>query len=812
MKTRHGFALTALCLTLAACSGGGGGGDGTDPECTTHLQCPAREYCEAESCIALPVDACRKDADCSGAETCVANACEAPAGDCSAPVAALAARQPVIEVAASSGKTAKTFEKRFPFPGNASQECTAQLSFKDLNGDGALQPYEDWTLSPAERAADLADRMTTAEKVAVLAHPVLTSDAQPVVTGIPPNTVAVPTATMNAQIDAGLRFGTSVQYAVTPRHRALWANAIQARCEASALGIPFVLSSQPTHSSGQGRTHSSGFSNWPNELSIGATRLPNHARQLGRFTSYEYRAVGLRMTLSPAANLATDPRWLGAQYSFGEDADAAGAMVEAFVEGAQGGWNQQTNVLLATDLGAGGVAAALGDFPGAGPAKDGWDARFAKGKLLSYPGNAFADHVAPFGRAVEKGAAAIVASYGIPETGPWTGLGVDGSTLEQVGASFNQKLLTDVLRGQLGFEGAVLAPPGVLDDAGVAPFGAPWGMETATKAARAAKAVNAGVDQFLGLTDTTAIFDAVTAGTITAARLDAAAARVLALSFQLGLFEDPYVDANAAAATIASSKGVSAGRQASADGIVVLVNNDKPSGWLDPYVNGEPTAGNAGNGTGKVLPAPPGIPYEAPGCNFYVAGDVNLNYVRSVYEGYGYLCNDMEQIKGQAADTEAKKMALCDYVFVRVKAPHVNDPDTGAWNYPAASLEHTDAELALVRAAREAISATAGSSAQLVVGVDGGRPAALGKLLELDPDAVVMTWAGQYPANPDADKMFLDVLFGIRAAARSAGAGKLPVSLPASDAAASTQLEDVAGDGAASTYVEGFGLDLKPFN
>jgi beta-glucosidase len=788
MKTRYGFAVTALCSILAACSGGGGGGG--DAECTTDAQCPS-------------------------GESCVANVCEPAAGgtECTAAVAALTARQPTLKVTAdvaglaSSGKTKKTFAKTFANPANASVTCTANLAFKDLNNDGALQPYEDWTLTAAERAADLVGRMNAAQKAALLAHPVLADDA----------TVSAPSATLNGQIDAGLRFGTSVQYTVTPRNRALWANAIQARSEASPLGVPFVLSSQPTHSSGQGRTHSRDFSIWPNELSVGATRLPNHARQLGRFTSYEYRAVGLRMALSPAANLATEPRWFGTQYTFGENATAAGAMVEAFVEGAQGAWNQNTNTLVGADLGAGGVAAALGDFPGAGAAKDGWDARFAKGKFLSYS-TKLGDHLAPFEKAIGKNVAAVVASYGVAETGPWTGLGgvVDGATIEQVGAAFNGKLLTDVLRGHYGFEGVVLAPPGVLEDA---PLGAPWGMETATMEQRAAKAVNAGVDQFLGVSDTTPIAAAVTSGAIAAARLDAAASRVLALAFQLGLFEDPYVSADDAAGAIASSKGGPAGRQASADGIVVLVNGNKPTGWLNPFdENGQPTSGNAGNGTGKVLPAPPGIPYGDPGCKFYVGGDVNLNYVRSVYDGYGFLCNDMEEINGKVADTEAKKAAYCDYVFIRVKAPHEDDSDTGAWKYPLASLEYTDAQLEAVRAAREAISGTAGSQAQLVVGVDGGRPAAIGKLLALDPNAVVMHWAGQYPANSqspgntDADKTFLDVLFGIRSSARSGGAGKLPVSLPASDAAASTQLPDVAGDGHDATFVEGYGLDLKPFN
>jgi beta-glucosidase len=802
MKTRHGFALTALCLILGACSGGGGGGD-SDPECTGDLQCPAGEFCEAELCVALPAGECRKEADCSGAETCVANVCEAPAGDCTAAVAALTARQPVIEVAASSGKTAKTFAKTFPNPTNATQECTAQLSFKDLNGDGALQPYEDWTLSPEERAVDLVGRMTTEQKVALLAHPQLTDDAA--VTGASNGAGNAVSTALKAKINAGLRFGSSVQYTSPSRARAFWANNVQAAAESTTLGIPFLLSSAPTHQSAPalGRRHSAEFSDWPYEAGLAATGSLGHTESMGRFVSYEYRVIGLRMTLGPSANVGTEPRWAHVPFTFGESSAVVAQHVGKFVTAAQATWTN-TGVIGNAALGAGGVATAVGDFPGAGPAKGGFDARLEKGRFLSYPGNHFDDHVAPFGAAVTAGAAAVVMSYGISETGPWTGLGglVSGTTLEQVGASFSPALIQDVLRGHYGFEGVVLAPPGVLNDASVAaPVGAPWGMTTATKVQRAAKAVNAGVDQFLGLTDTTPISDAVADGAITVARLDAAAAKALELAIRLGLFENPYVNAASAANTLSGSPGRTAGLEAQADSVLVLVNNPKPAGFLDDG----PTQGIAGNGTGKVLPAPPGVPYVAPGATMYVGGALDFDYVNGVVGGYSReFCNTRDV-------SPALQISGCEYVFIRVNAAGTADPDAGSLGYPTASLQYGASDgLDAVAAARAAIDAVPGSTAQLVVVIDGGRPSVLTEVLAYRPAAVVFGWYGQYPGNKDADKTILDVLFGVNA--KAAGAGRLPFGLAASDAAAASQQPDTAGDGADVLFGAGAGLDIKAFD
>jgi beta-glucosidase len=804
MNTRQWLVLAALLSSgLAACSGGGGGGETPPPQCANDLQCPAGDFCQSGSCVDLPAGQCRKDADCTAGQSCGAgNACvQQQLAECDkaanvARRAELVAAQPALAVRASSGKTVKAFTATFAsLAGDPSVSCEVQLQYRDLSGDGAAQPYEDWTRTPEARATDLLGRMTAGEKLALLAHATLSDNPTPAASGL--------TASTQAVVDAGIRFGVTAANAAQLTPRASWANALQERAEASAWGIPFVLSMEPAHSSGNGRLKARGFSQWPHEAGLGATADLALAESFGRIVAQEYRAIGVTMILSPAANLATDPRWFGSQFSFGENAAAAADMLGAYVKGLQG-----------ATLGKTGVAAVVGHFPGAGAAKDGLDGRLAKGKFLAYPGNRFDDHVAPFAKAFQNGAAGVLPAYAIPEAGAWTGQGglVNGATIEQVGASFNAALLTDVLRGQLDFGGLVVAPQGVLEDAGLAPLGAPWGMETATKAQRIAKAVGAGVDQFVGLSDTVAL----AAAGLLPARVDAAAGRALALAFRLGLFENPYVDPARAPALANTDAAYQAGLDAMNRGMVLLVNEAKPAGWLNGAGDGTQVAdkGNAGNGTLKVLPAPPGEPYVAAGCDYFVAGDFDLDYVRSVSAGYGNLTNDAPNVKGVTVTTAAQRMALSDYVFIRIAAPAAADPDSGPLGLPTPSLSYAGTDLAPmapVQAARAAIDGWSGapaSQAQIVVIVDAGRPSVVSELL--DPSygiaGLYLDWMGTMPGNAYADKVALDVAFGI-----VHGRGKLPVGLPASDAAAASQNEDLAGDGQDATFVRGVGFDTNRF-
>ena len=667
--------------------------------------------------------------------------------------------------------------------------CSVDLEFKDSNGNSTLDAYENWTLTPAERAADLASRMMPAQKMGLMAHPT-TTDAP---------------SSSNQDVSAGLttliqsqnvRFGLTHHSAGQLGARATWANNVQALCEATDLGIPFVISMEPANSVGDGRVKAAGFSRWPHELGLAAMGDNAKIEAFGKVVAQEYHAIGVRMALSPSADLGTDPRWYPNQFTFGEDSAAVADRVAAYVRGLQG-----------DTLGHDSVAAVVGHFPGAGAATGGWDGRLAKGKYLTYPGNHIDQHLAAFVGAFDAGVAGVMPAYGVPETGSWTGLSgtLDGTTIAQVGATFNSAIITDALRDHYHFDGLVLAPWGVLDDAGGTALGAPWGVESMTQSQRLAAAVNAGVDQFGGLDTTTPVADAKTAGLITDADIDRAATHALEVIFALGLFEDPYVDPAQAPALVNTDVSYRAGLDAMNRSMVLLVNAQKPSGWLNGDGDGTQLGdkGNAGNGSMKVLPAPPGEPYVHAGCAYYVMGNFDLDYVRSVSTGYGNLTNDATEINGVTVSTAAERIARSDYVFIRIDAPYSVDPDSGSLHYSDASLLYAGADNASalddIAMARTAIDGLASSKTQIVVGVDAGRPSVVSEIMSYDPAALFFEWSV-------TDKVFLDVAFGI-----VNSVGKLPAGLPASDAAAAAQQEDTSGDGEHATFVTGFGLQTTAF-
>lgn len=676
--------------------------------------------------------------------------------------------------------------------------CSAELTFKDSNGNGTLEPYENWLLDPEVRAEDLVNRLTDAETMGLMLHPG-TDD-------VPTDGAALSPQLHDAITTGNVRFLTTAAPTTALTTRATWANTIQELSETQAHGIPVVLSSEPSHMTGNGRQKAVGFSQWPTELGLAATDDLAIIEEFGAFVSQEYRAIGVRMLLEVSADLATEPRWYNSQFTYGEDSAEVADRVAAFVRGLQG-----------EALGPDSVAGIVGHFPGAGAAKGGWNGRLEKGKFTTYPGNQIDAHLGAFQKALDVGVAGVMPAYAIPEQGSWSGLGglINGSTVEQVGASFHRALITDVLRGHYAYDGLVLAPSGVLDDAGLDPFGAPWGMETQSKAERVAKAVNAGVDQFGGLWDTAPITAAVAASAISPAQLRAAAARALALTFKLGLFENPYVDPAMAPALANTDPAYRAGLRAMNKSLVLVKNAMKPGNWLNGTGDGTQTGdkGNAGNGTLKVLPAPPGEPYVAAGCNYFVAGNFDLDYIRSVSAGYGLLTNDVLSINDIPVETAADRMALSDYIFIRVDAPFTPDPDSGALGYPTAALNYTDAnnsaQLEPIRQAKAAITAWAGplpSQAQIIVMLDSGRPSVVQEILDLGVSALYVGWTGTLPDNLFADKVLMDVAFGI-----TKGEGKLPVGLPLSNEAATTQDSDRAGDGQHGTFVSGFGIPTPTF-
>ena len=439
--------------------------------------------------------------------------------------------------------------------------------FRDLNRNGVLDRYEDWRLSSADRAADLVTRMTLEEKAGTAVHGTAPIDRGPMLSAPTYNHGAATAAIINRSVTSLL-----TRLSVPPATLAHENNELQRIAEGGRLGIPLTISSDP-------RNHfqvvvgasvaSSGFSKWPETLGFGALDDAPLVKQFASVVRAEYRAVGIQMALSPQADLATDPRWARTTGTFGEDPARVGAMVRAYVEGMQGS---------ATGVTRNGVATVVKHWVAYGAGIDGLDGHNMYGSRAHVSRSSFALHVAPFLGAFEAGAAGVMPTYDIID-----GLELDGEPLEPVGAGFNAQLLTGELRGKHKFRGLVLSDWSITNDCNAAcltgtppmeprDIAMPWGVESLTKTERFAKGMKAGIDQFGGVDDGAPFVDAVKSGALPVARLDAAVVRILALKFELGLFENPFVDEARAAAVVGAPANLRAASRAQSRSLVILEN------------------------------------------------------------------------------------------------------------------------------------------------------------------------------------------------------------------------------------------------
>ena len=204
-------------------------------------------------------------------------------------------------------------------------------------------------------------------------------------------------------------------------------------------------------------------------------------------------------------------------------------------------------------LGPQSVACMTKHFPGGGPQLDGEDPHFPYGREQVYPGGNFDYHLIPFEAAIEAGTAQVMPYYGMPV----------GTEHEEVGFGFNHGVITGLLRERYGFDGVVCSDWGLLTDAmidGVVWPARAWGVEHLSTEERALKALEAGVDQFGGEACPEVVVDLVRSGRIDEARIDASVRRLLRDKFRLGLFDDPYVDAQAPATSSGSAEFLDRGR------------------------------------------------------------------------------------------------------------------------------------------------------------------------------------------------------------------------------------------------------------
>jgi beta-glucosidase len=305
-----------------------------------------------------------------------------------------------------------------------------------------------------------------------------------------------------------------------------WYNRLQRYAEQTRLGIPVTIASDPRNHFSRSifSMAATDFSQWCETLGFGAIGDAQLVKQFADIVRREYLAVGIRIALHPQIDLATEPRWPRIGGTFGEDAHLTALLGKAYIEGFQG-----------DTLGPHSVACMTKHFPGGGPQNEGLDPHFEFQKGQVYPGNHFDYHLIPFEAAFEAQTAAIMPYYGVP---------VD-QTDENVAMSFNKMIITGLLREKYQYDGVICTDWGLITDIRNPDFTWParaWGVEHLTGAERVLKAINAGVDQFGGESCPEHVIELVEAGKLSEARVDESVRRLLRLKFQLGLFDNPFVD------------------------------------------------------------------------------------------------------------------------------------------------------------------------------------------------------------------------------------------------------------------------------
>ena len=419
--------------------------------------------------------------------------------------------------------------------------------FRDLNKNGQIDIYEDHRNLPVDRANDLLRKMTLEEKVGQMFHPpfILKPDLLMFLYEI--------AIRGNSSTESQIVFDHITHFNLygnpSPAELAKKINSLQKTASRSRLGIPITISSDPIHEVPKGGGVASfsvdGFSKWPSQLGFAATSNPKIIREFAEIVRDEYLAVGIRTALHPMSDLATEPRWARNFGTFGSNAEMSSKMTIEYMNGFQ-----------QNDISNKSVLTMVKHFPGGGPQENGLDPHLFSGKNQIYPGGNFEYHLLPFKEAIKNNLKVIMPYYGIPV----------GQTDEDVAMAFNSYILKDLLREELKFDGVICSDWGIIT-------GRHWGVDELSIEQRYEKSIKAGIDQYGGEKDTNYLIDLVKNGQITEVRIDESVRRILLNKFELGLFDNPYVNEELVQYKVNTQDNIEAGLEAQRKSIVLLENN-----------------------------------------------------------------------------------------------------------------------------------------------------------------------------------------------------------------------------------------------
>lgn len=701
------------------------------------------------------------------------------------------------------------------------------LAFKDLNKNGKLDSYEDWRKPVAERAKDLASKMTVDQIAGLMLysrHQSVPAQAGGYFAGTYngkpfPESGAKPYDLSDQQkaflTTDNLRhvLMTSVE---NPTVSALWNNNVQELVEGIGMGIPANNSSDPRHGANKDSEYNAGsggaISQWPEELGLAATFDPAVTAQFGEIAAKEYRALGITTALSPQIDLATEPRWNRFIGTFGEDPKLATDMARAYVDGFQSspkpiaayeGWGNQS------------VNAMIKHWPSGGPEEGGRDGHFAYGKFAVYPGNNFEMHLKTFIDGAfklnggTKKASAVMPYYTISYN-------QDKKYGENVGNGFSKYIVTDLLRNKYGYDGVVCTDWLITGDEGKTPdvfAGKSWGTEKMTIAERHYKVMMAGVDQFGGNNDIKPVLEAYQMGVkehgevAMRSRFERSAVRLLLNVFRVGLFENAYLDPEQTKAIVGKPEFMKAGYEAQLKSIVLIKNQNKtlpiakgktvyvPKRTTPPGINffGFPTPEKTEYPVNLELIKKyynvTDDPAKADFAMVFIKSPVSNGYSRADREagGNGYMPISLQLKDYTAVDARAQSIAAGD--------PVVDPTITNRSYLNKTSKSNSYPDLNTILETKKAMNGK-----PVVIAITVSNPMVFGEF-EKEVHAIV----GEFGVQTEA---LLDIVSG-----KTEPSGLLPLQMPIDMTTVEKQLEDVPHDmipyrdSNGNVYDFGFGLN-----
>ena len=406
-------------------------------------------------------------------------------------------------------------------------------SVRSLSGEVYLDPAQ----SVEARVADLLSRMTLEEKVGQMTQIDVTRlmgsgewDRGPL------NEEWLQRVLVDNHVGSLLSGGGAAPVPNTPRAWAEMTNALQRYAlENARLPIPLLYGVDAVH----GHNNVLGATIYPHNLGLAATFDPELVEAISEQVADDLLATGTPWTFAPVADVGRDARWGRFYETFGEDPVLAAELVAASVRGFQA---------------SGKVAATVKHFGGYSQALVGFDRSpaFLDTRTLRTV------HFPAARAGLAAGADTVMANSG---------------SVNGVPVHASPYLLTDVLRTEFGFAGVTVSDWNDIDK-----------LVTVHRVAAdfkdaVAMSINAGVDMYMVPHDadtfTRTLVGLVAAGTVSEARVDEAVGRILALKFELGLFEQPYVDADAADGVVIEQDRALA-RRAAAESLTLLENGPLP--------------------------------------------------------------------------------------------------------------------------------------------------------------------------------------------------------------------------------------------